>query len=210
MNPFLKGTKGRFLVGKSAEPDSFAISKNDFQPEHHVCDPAVARHAVADTAFVQHGTYHNRRTVGSKVGQHQAMLPQGMMNGVDARTTLRDHILKGWVDFQDFVHAEHVEENATLERRADAHTHPAFSDDGDLMLVGKLENLGNGVITASIRFDTYDDVRQCPISAVSKGVLIIDFVDGIRRNESWADDLFELFNNLVQRWHESETLGGNK
>src|SRR5262245_18252264 len=166
MYPFLKRTKGRFLVGKSAEPDSFAISKHDCQPEHHVCDPAVARHAVADTAFIHHCAYHNRRTVGSKVGQYQAVLPQGMMNGVDARTALRDHILKGWVDFQDLVHAEHVEENATLERRADAHTHPAFGDDGDLMLVGKLENLVKGVMTVGIRFDTYDDVRQCPISAV--------------------------------------------
>src|SRR4030095_13201999 len=150
MNPFLKRTKSRFLVSKSAEPDSFATSKNDFQPEHHVCDPAVARHAVADTAFIHHGTYHNRRTVGSKVGQHQAVLPQGMMNGVDARTALRDHILKGWVDFPDFVHAEHVEDNSPLERRADAHTHPAFSDDGDLMLVGKLKNLAKGVMPPGI------------------------------------------------------------
>ncbi len=67
------------------------------------------------------------------------------------------------------------------------------------MLVGKLENLGNGMITPSIRFDTHNDVRQRPISAVSKRVLIIDFVDGIRRNEAWADYFFELFNNLVQR-----------
>src|SRR5262249_38168222 len=197
MDPFLKGTKGGVLIGEGTEPDSLAISKNDLQSEHHVGDPTVARHAVANTALIHHGPNHHRRAVGSKVRQHQTVLPQGVMNSVDAGATLGDDILERTIDLQDFVHAEHVQKNSPFERRADAHAHPAFSDYGDLVFVGKPENLGNGVITSSIRFDTDDNVRQRPIRAVGKGVLVINFVDGIVWNESWADYLSSFCTTLA-------------
>src|SRR6266545_2362457 len=39
------------------------------------------------------------------------------------------------IHFEDLVHAEHVEQDAALERRADAHADAAFGDDRDLVLV---------------------------------------------------------------------------
>ena len=56
---------------------------------------------------------------------------------VHARAALGDHVLQGRIDFEDFVHAEHVEKQATFERRADAHTDAAFGDDRDLVLIGE-------------------------------------------------------------------------
>src|SRR5215510_1603780 len=88
MDPFLKGTKSGFLIGKGTEPDSLAVGKNDLKSEHHIGDPTVARHAVANTALINHGANHHRRAVGAKVRQHQTVLPQGVMNGIDARAAL--------------------------------------------------------------------------------------------------------------------------
>ena len=74
------------------------------------------------------------------------MLAQRVMNRVNAGAALGDHILHGRIDFENFVHAEHVEQNAAFERRADAHADAAFGDDRNFMLVGEFQNLGNLVV----------------------------------------------------------------
>ena len=69
------------------------------------------------------------------------------------------------------------------------------------MLVGELENLGNRMITLGVRVDTNDDVRQRPISAVGKRVLVVDLVDGVRRNKARANDLFQFGDDLIEGEH---------
>ncbi len=59
------------------------------------------------------------------------------MHRVNARAALGDHVLHGRVHFEDFVHAEHVEEQPAFERRADAHADAALGHDGDFVLVGE-------------------------------------------------------------------------
>jgi hypothetical protein len=53
------------------------------------------------------------------------------------------------------------------------------------------------MIAPGIGLHAHDDVRQCPIGAVRQRVLVIDFVDRIRRNQSRADYFLELLNDLV-------------
>ena len=43
------------LVRQRAQANGLAAGENHLQTEDHVGDPAVARHAVADAAFVDHG-----------------------------------------------------------------------------------------------------------------------------------------------------------
>ena len=189
MNPFLKWPERGSLIGQRAQSNRLAVGENDFQAKHHVGDPTVSRHTVADTALIDHGANHHRRSISSEVWQHQTMLTERVMNPIDAGAALGDDILHGWIDFENLIHAEHVEQNAALERRADAHADAAFGDDGNFVLVGELKNVGDLVIAGlSVGLDAHDDIRQRPVSAVSEGVLIIDLVDRIRRNPAWADD----------------------
>src|SRR5438093_9900729 len=60
------------------------------------------------------------------------------------------------------------------------------------------------MIAVKVRFDPHDDVRQRSVRAVCKSMLIVDLVDGIRRDKSQADKLFKLLNNLIQRKHDYE------
>src|SRR5918996_186896 len=108
MNPLLKRTERRSLVSQSAESEGLPVSENNFQAEHHVGDPAVTGHAVTDASFIDHRTDDDRWTIGSDVRQHQTLLPQAVMNSVDARAPFRDNVLECRVDLEDFVHAEHV------------------------------------------------------------------------------------------------------
>ncbi len=123
------------------------------------------------------------------------------MNSVDARAAFGDHVLQRRIHFEDLVHAEHVEQNSALERRADAHADSAFGDDRNLVLVGEFENLGDFVIARWIRLDAHDDIRQRAIGAVSERVLIVDLVDGIGRDASRTDDLLQFRDNLIEGNH---------
>src|ERR1043165_6673669 len=98
-----------------------------------------------------------------------------MMNGIDARSSLGDDILLRRVHFEDLVHAEHVEENAALERRADTHSHAAFGDNRDFMLVGECEYSAQHVIAGVVGFHPDYNVEKRAVSAISQRVLVIDF-----------------------------------
>ena len=69
------------------------------------------------------------------------------------------------------------------------------------MLIGKAEDLRQHVIALKIRFDPYDHVRQCSVSDISERALIIDFVDGIGRNEPRAGDLSKPDYDLIESEH---------
>ena len=90
MNPFLKRTEGCSLVRQRAQANRFAVSEDHFQAEHHIGDPTVARHAVTDAALVDHRADDHGGTVSAEVGEHEPMLPERVMNGVDARAALGD------------------------------------------------------------------------------------------------------------------------
>ena len=137
MNPFLKRPEIRLFVGQGTKADGLAACEHDLEADHEICDPAITGHAITDAAFVDHGADHHRRAVGAKVGQHEPMLPQGVMDGIDTGTAFGDHVLHGRIHFENLVHAEHVEEDAALERRANAHTDAAFGDNGDFVFVGE-------------------------------------------------------------------------
>ena len=46
------------------------VGENDLQPENHIRNPPIARHPVADPAFVDHGANDHRRPVGTKIRKH--------------------------------------------------------------------------------------------------------------------------------------------
>ena len=125
------------------------------------------------------------------------------MNGIDAGASFGDDILKGRVDFEDFVHAEHIQKDASLEGRADSHTDAALGNDWNLVLVGEAQNLRQSLPPPFVGFYPDYDVRKRPVGTVGKRVLIVDLVDGIGRDKTWADDLFKFFYDLVQSEHKT-------
>src|ERR1044071_9793898 len=48
MNPFLKRSKSGPLIGERAEPNGLTVGEDHFETEHHVGDPTVPGHAIAD------------------------------------------------------------------------------------------------------------------------------------------------------------------
>ncbi len=179
MDPLLKWPELSALICQSAKTNSLAVGENHFQAQHHIGDPAVTGHAITDAAFINHCADHHRRAVGAEVGKHEPVLPQGVMNSVDTGAAFSNDKLLTRIHFEDLVHAEHVEQDAALERRADAHADAAFGDDRDLVLVGEFQNFGDGVVPGGIRFDTNNHVGQRAVRAVGERMLIIDLVDGI-------------------------------
>ncbi len=113
------------------------------------------------------------------------------------------------IHFEDLVHAEHVEQDAAFERRADAHADAALGDDGNLMLVGESQNVGNLVIALGVGLDAHDHVWQRPVSTVGQGVLIINLVYRVSRNPPWPDDLSQLGDDLVEGKHRNGNLRQN-
>ena len=150
MNPFLERPERGSLVRQCAQSNRLAIGKNHFQSKHHVGDPTVSSHPVADAALVDHCADDHRRTVGSKVWEHQTALTERMMDRIDTGAALGDHVLHGRIHFENFVHAKHVEQNPALERGTDAHTDAAFGNDGNLVFVGESQNIGDFVIALGL------------------------------------------------------------
>ena len=65
-----------------------------------------------------------------------------------------------------------------------------FSSELDWGVIGAVpEMLQTAHGSLSVGLDANDDIRQRAISAISKRVLIVDFVDGIGGDTPWADDL---------------------
>jgi hypothetical protein len=69
------------------------------------------------------------------------------------------------------------------------------------MLIGKAEDFRQRVIALGVRLDSYNHVRQRPVGPISEGVLIVDFVDRVCRNQLRADDLSKLDNDLIDSEH---------
>ncbi len=142
MDPFLKRAQVSAAIGQSSQANHLAVREHNLQTDHQVGNQSIAGHAVADAAFGHHGTDDDGRAVTSVVGQHQTMLPQGVVDRINAGASFGNHVLESGIDFQDLVHPEHVQEDPPPERRADSHADAAFGDDRDLMLVGEGQNLG--------------------------------------------------------------------
>src|SRR3990172_3293645 len=54
------------------------------------------------------------------------------------------------------------------------------------------------MVARGIRLDTYDDIRQRPISAVGESVLVVDLVDGIGRDPAGTDDVLQLGDDFIK------------
>src|SRR3990170_1105538 len=94
VNPFLKRSEVCALVGQGAKTHDRAARQDHLQTDYQVGYPAVARHAVADPSFGDHGADDNRRSVSSVVGQHQSVLPQSVVNGVNTGSSFSDDVLE--------------------------------------------------------------------------------------------------------------------
>ena len=160
VNPFLKRPKLCSCVGQCAETHHRTARQDDFQADHQVGDPAVAGHAVADASLGYHGANDHGGTIAPVVGQHQAMLPQGVVDRVNAGASFGDDVLELGVYLKNFIHPEDIQEDASFKRGADAHTDAAFRDDRDLVFIGETQDLRQRVAPVIVRLHPNNDIRQ--------------------------------------------------
>ena len=129
------------------------------------------------------------------------MLPKRVVNRINAGPPFDNDVLKGFVDLEDLVHPEHVQEDPPLEGRADSHTDSALGDNRNLVLIGKAQNLGEELSASLGGLYADNHIRKCLEGPIGQRVLIVNLVDGVSRDKARPNDFLELLYNLVQSDH---------